>query len=167
MNSDYSDLEKNFSKSHARNLKIVKSSGIQISESAEPDEFIKMLCQMYVEKSVSSLKPYHYAILKKISEFGISTTNSKLYYASGTNGKLIGSALFLRQGRQMVQFMARTDEGFKSRTAFLLVNQLLVELAGNDVYLDFAGSNIPGVAEFNRGWGATHFSYPHYNNRWF
>jgi hypothetical protein len=51
-------------------------------------------------------------------------------------------------------------EGKKSSAMFLLVDEFIKDFSGQNIILDFEGSNIPGIARFYEGFGAKNFNYP-------
>jgi hypothetical protein len=166
LNKSYTTLLENTSRSHRKNIDKANKMGVYVVQNQNPHPFIQMLKEMYQTKGVDEIKPSNFDSLLKLANYGLANTNSVLYDAFAKDNNRIGSALFLRSGKQLIQFMARTPEGMEKRSAFALVNQLLIDQAQSDCYLDFAGSDLTGVAEFNAGWGAQKYFYPVLKGQW-
>ena len=55
---------------------------------------------------------------------------------------------------------ASTSEGKRNQAMYLLVDHVIRSKSGSGLIFDFTGSNIPGVAYFNSGFGAVKSYYP-------
>lgn len=58
------------------------------------------------------------------------------------------------EGRSILLKSANTARGQDAHAMFRLIDDWVAEHAGSGILLDFAGSNTPGVARFNAGFGA-------------
>ncbi len=74
-------------------------------------------------------------------------------------------ALFLKKKNRMYLIQSTTsDEGRKMEANHFLLDHIIKEFAGNDVILDFEGSDIPGIAHFYENFGGTNQSYFFYRH---
>ncbi|MFT3737307.1 MAG: hypothetical protein QM786_00955 [Breznakibacter sp.] len=162
----YEDIKRGFSQSHRKNINKCFNRGVVVYSSSDLTEHLNLMQAMYKKMNVSAVKDRHYQMFRKIADYGIRNTGSRLYYAINGRGAIIGSAFFLRSGKQFIIFTVRSVEGIENRCTFVLVDNFLREECGSGNYLDFAGSDIPGIAEFNAGWGAINYVYLRYSNQW-
>ena len=74
--------------------------------------------------------------------------------------------IFLQLKNKFIIFSGTTSEALKTGAMFLLTNHFIKDHANKNYILDFAGSNIKGIAERNKGFGATEYKYIslHYNS---
>lgn len=162
----YDQLRSGFSQSHRKNINKCYNRGVKVYPSADLDKHLKLMSGMYAQLGINEIKPRNYQAFKEFAGYGMRNTDSKLFFATNEQGETIGSAFFLKSGRQFVLFTARTDEGIEKRCSFALIDKFLKEESGSGCYLDFAGSDISGIADFNAGWGAKNYTYLSYSNRW-
>jgi hypothetical protein len=76
-------------------------------------------------------------------------------------GKLMAAGLFIvTLGRCLFLVCASTPEGKENQSMYLLVDHMIGKNAGSGIVFDFSGSNIPGIAYFNAGFGSYTTQYP-------
>lgn len=167
LSTEHQLLSKYFSESHQKNIRRAKRFDCEMVASKDFKPFISLLQQMYGQKSLDAVKEKHYEALLEIFEYGIQHTSSELKYVYNQENQIIAGAYFLCHQKQYVLFTARNHEGFEKKSTFLLIDDFILRHANSDDYLDFAGSDIKGIAEFNKGWGAKEFKYFQVKNRWF
>lgn len=167
LNSDYQIIQSGYNDSHKKNIRRAERNDCSIQESQDVSIMVDLMQQMYASMQIDSVKGYHYKMLSDIFKLGLQSTESRLYYAFNSCNEPIAGTFFLNYKNQNVIFSARTHEGFEKKATFLLVDHFIRENASKDVYLDFAGSDIKGIAEFNSGWGATKQIYCQLKKRWF
>lgn len=164
--ADYQSLRHQFSESHQKNIRRAQRFDCEIFASADAKPFISLLQQMYNQKSVDAVKEKHYKALSEIFEYGIQYISSELMYVHNKDNQVIAGACFLCHQQQYVLFTARNQEGFEKKSTFLLLDDFIRRHANSAHYLDFAGSDIKGIADFNKGWGAKEYRYFQFKNRW-
>lgn len=164
---DYDSLRKNFSSGHKKNITKSLRHGTVVERSNDYQPMVDLLRKMYEVKNVDGVKEFHYQMLNDIFKYAVENNSASLYFARNVEGDIIGGAFFLRYLRRHVIFSARINEGFSKRVGFLLVDAFLKDYAGSGDILDFAGSDMKGIAEFNEGWGSQKLEYPVCKNIWF
>lgn len=81
------------------------------------------------------------------------------------DGKLVAAVCTITWGgRSILLKSANTPEGQSVNAMFHLYDHWIASHAGTKTSLDFAGSNTPGVARFNAGFGAVESTY--FRFRW-
>ncbi|MFI5193324.1 MAG: hypothetical protein ACHQD7_04685 [Chitinophagales bacterium] len=77
------------------------------------------------------------------------------------SGRLLASAIFFKDGKRLYNIMSVTlPDGREKLANPYLLDQLIREFSGGKTTLDFEGSQIPGIAEFYRKFGAVSEPYP-------
>jgi hypothetical protein len=83
------------------------------------------------------------------------------------SGSLLNTSIFFRDERRIYNIMSVSlPAGREKRAHFFLLDQLIMEFAGQDLMLDLEGSELPGVAEFYRKFGTLNqpYSFLKYNH---
>lgn len=158
LNKPYPELKENYSRSNRKNVNKSSRRNINIEKSLTPDVFIQMTEQMYKERNVIGITQRDYDNLEKLTLSAISKGIGQFYYAS-IDGEICACAYFLRSYNRTVLQTAVNEKGKESRAIFKIVDLFIQENANTNHILDFAGSNIPGVAEWNMGFGAINQHY--------
>ncbi|MGE0089138.1 MAG: hypothetical protein AB7S50_06640 [Bacteroidales bacterium] len=169
----YHNIFSNYSNNHKKNLKIFNKSGFIINNSGSSSDYIFLLQKMYEAKKIFEIKKKDLEGFKKIIDYSLSKGFSQLFFGY-LNNELCAAAFFLKWGNRVIFFSAMNEIGRNASAMFGIIDNYIKENAGQDLILDFAGSNIPGVKYRNLGFGAkneTYFAYK-YNNlpipyKWF
>jgi hypothetical protein len=100
----------------------------------------------------------NYEKLKNIIDYSVSQKQGEIYdaYYSGT---LCASAFFAKSGVVFTIFSGSDSQAQKIGASFLIIAKFIEDHADSDCVLDFAGSNIKGIAEWNKGFGAKESTY--------
>ncbi|SER00755.1 hypothetical protein [Neolewinella agarilytica] len=76
------------------------------------------------------------------------------------SGEMLGALFLAKNGSRIVNLMAAsTKEGYKQNAMAVIIDSIIREYASRDILLDFEGSDIPGVASFFSGFGASRLHY--------
>jgi hypothetical protein len=76
-------------------------------------------------------------------------------------GSLLNSSIFFRDESRIYNIMSVSlSAGREKRAHFFLLDQLIMEFATKDIWLDMEGSEVPGIAEFYRKFGTINQPYP-------
>lgn len=99
--------------------------------------------------------------------YDLFAKHSRCYGAYDSAGRLLSAAIFLGDERRSYYWLVGNDAAAKDAGASpLLIDQFIKDHAGQQRVLDFEGSDIKGVAEFYRRFGATRETYQTiYRNR--
>ena len=81
-------------------------------------------------------------------------------YATYIDKDLCSVIVLVRSfNRWIILLSAKNEKGRKFNCQSYVLDQFIQERAGNNEILDFEGSNIPGIAHFNREFGASEKQY--------
>jgi hypothetical protein len=85
---------------------------------------------------------------------------SKIYSVSSSENNLIASALFVRDThRHIFLFSGLSEEGKQKGAMPFLIDSFIQEHSGNNITLDFEGSNNENLARFYGSFGAEKNAY--------
>jgi hypothetical protein len=77
------------------------------------------------------------------------------------SGNLLNSSIFFRDERRIYNIMSVSlPAGREKRAHFYLLDQLIMEFATENIWLDLEGSDVSGIAEFYRKFGTVNQPYP-------
>lgn len=161
LNQSYEDIKSNYSSSCKKNIRRGCRENVQISISDSSDELIQLKSEMVKFKGLDRISDISNSRLKELISVAIKFKKGVLYKAE-VSDKLCASAFFLFGARGVNIFSATNSLGRSSKASFLLVDNFLHEYCKKDLYLDFCGSDIKSIADFNSGFGAVPLSYTAY-----
>ncbi len=158
-------LMNSFTSDTRQNIRKAVGNGLTYTP-AETDEAIDSYRELYAGR------------LKKTSEseFQSFRTLSKIYYKNGEaivrkvtsgSGKVLAILLLLKDGRRLYNLMNSTfPEGRNKEANYFLLYSVWKEFEQLDLVFDFEGSDISGIQEFYKKFGASRELYPsiHFNN---
>jgi hypothetical protein len=162
LNNNYEALKKNYSTHTKRYLPKAKES-CNVMPHLSAADFLK-LKNSFAQKSFTgkNLKTLGLIINKSLS-----TSRGIIYGAYTRNNQLVAAAFFLKGQKRVIYLNSvSTPDGKASRAMYAIIDRFIADHAGNNIYLDFEGSNIEGIARFFAGFGAKPETYQQisYNN---
>ena len=158
LNSDYNTIHSNYSRSNKNNFKKVRNAGLSIDKNFNKDILISLLKGMYSRKNVDGVDEKDFENLGKIMDYAL-VNNLGEYYTIVYEGIPCSAGFYLKWKNRSIVYHAANELGRKKRSMFLLVDEYIKDHAGQNLSLDFAGSNIPGVADWNTGFGAQNLKF--------
>lgn len=158
LDKPYDELRKNYNRSNRKNVNKANREDISIEKSTDPEVFIEMTKEMYADRKVQGVKDDDYKELYEIAKYSAENNMGEIHYAY-LNNKICASAYFLEWGNRIVLQTAINEEGKESRVIFKVLDSFIKSRAASNKILDFAGSNIEGVAYRNLGFGAENQYY--------
>ncbi len=85
--------------------------------------------------------------------------------ATDSNGKLLATALFLKDEKRIYNLMNTTlPEGRDLEANHFLIDKVIKEFSGQNLLFDMEGSEIPGVKSFYASFGAENQPYFYYHH---
>ncbi len=151
---DYQEIFSGFGKNRKYDLK--NKSEVKISDDIEFNTI-----NQFFEKEYNHLK-----INKKILENLIITASKKNKITQKSIvqfNKIIASVLFLKNNERIIYLISLREKSKKSsREISILINDIIIEQ--KYAMLDFEGSEIKGIANFYRSFGAEKKRYTLYRN---
>jgi hypothetical protein len=158
LSKEYEELRKNYNRSNRKNVNKANREYLRIEKSAKPDVFIQMTREMYKDRKVQGVSENDFKQLYEIARYSTSNGMGELHYAYMSN-QICASAFFLDYGDRIILQTAINDDGKETGAIFKVLDQFIRSRAGTNQILDFAGSNIQGVAYRNLGFGSVNQHY--------
>ncbi|HPE18775.1 MAG TPA: hypothetical protein PLM76_09055 [Tenuifilaceae bacterium] len=164
LEKSYADIFAAMDEGHRKNItKAKKMVDVQVS----PQSW-GLLCDM--KRDLLDDKNVRFTEFNQVSyvrfvEIAVKEHGAKLYVANFEDD-VVAAALFVQVGNRFVIDSATSPQGRKSSAMYAIVNQFIEDYSGSGSILDFAGSSIPSIAAFRKGFGATRSEYINVQWRW-
>jgi hypothetical protein len=155
----YIQLFSNYHRSFRRNVNKAVHSDLIVKPGPGPSVFAAFIQKCLNEKLTNLRKNFH-VIQLKIINATIQNKTGKILGVYNHAGELLAAGLFVEAaGRYTLLVSASTPAGKKQLAMYLLVDYAIREKAESGLIFDFEGSNIPGIAFFNSGFGSKESFY--------
>ena len=159
LNNSYEELYKTYRDNHKRNIKKAFDLGCKVSKEVSIDEIMKLNEEQL--KQVDGTKPEDYPNFKKLYEFLKNRGQAKTYAIVDPKNKVLASAVFFFSNNRAYYIMVGNHpDGKTIGASHALIDAFIKDHAGQNLILDFEGSDIRNLAFFYRGFGATEEIYP-------
>jgi hypothetical protein len=162
VSKSYDDIFKNYSKNHKKNIKKANQCNITILKNNDISSLVSLKKNLLLDKLKSNIKETHFERLHKVLYFFFKSGNCLVYNAYNAQNTLCASAVFLVFFDRAIIFSATNNIGKENRAGYVLIDEFIKDNAGKKMILDFAGSDIKGIADFNNGFGSSKRIYPEY-----
>jgi hypothetical protein len=152
LNGTYEKLYNSFNKNTKRNIKKFDCLDCIVKKKIPIDDII--ILSKKQSKHFSKLIHNDFERIKKISIL-LGNENKSITYGSYKNGHLIASAAFFFSHKRVYYILVGNHPSAKDNGASpALINAFIKDYSGQDLLLDFEGSDIPSIAFFYSGFGA-------------
>jgi len=159
LNNSYEELYKTYRDNHKRNIKKAFDLGCKVSKEVSIDEIMKLNEEQL--KQVDGTKPEDYPNFKKLYEFLKNRGQAKTYAIVDPKNKVLASAVFFfSHNRAYYIMVGNHPDGKTIGASHALIDAFIKDHAGQNLILDFEGSDIRNLAFFYSGFGATEEIYP-------
>jgi hypothetical protein len=153
LGQSYHKLTKQYSTGCLRNVKKSKKNLLQIKP-VTPDEVVAFFIR-HKGGNIEVLKSKHYDVLKKLYAAALEKEQLLCYGAFDAKNELIScAAFFVTSSRIIFSLGTSSAEGRQLRGMHALMDYMIFQFAGHQMIFDFEGSEIAGIAEFYKGFGA-------------
>lgn len=153
LSKPYQELYSNYSKNHQKNIEKALNSGLSLKQEGNPDDFILLLQRMYNDKNLSDVSHTDIENLRQIVHYAVNHDLGVIYFGYADK-RLCAASFFLKWKDRSVIFTAQNNKGREIGAMFSIIDYYIQNNASKKMFLDFAGSTLPGVAKRNRGFGA-------------
>jgi hypothetical protein len=148
--TDIGEIQKNFTENCRRNINRTKKSRLNFVDDISVDEIVTL--KRLGEKV--DRKPEHYDYIRKLFTSLLEAGKIKIYGAK-EGEHLVAAVVFAFSKTRAIYLVSASSEiGKEQRAMFLVLDEFIKMHAGQDIKLDFEGSNIASIARFFRGFGA-------------
>jgi hypothetical protein len=162
LSKEYSDLRKQYSNNHTRNIEKAIKADATFLVGIELKHFQKFYLGN-INREKENFKNKHETIFIKLTDWIVKNKKGEILSVVNAEGKLLAGSLVIKHAKRLINIINTSNaEGKSNGASHFLFDQIIRLNAGNDNWLDFEGSSIPGVARFYEGFGAeqeTFFNY--------
>ena len=159
LNYNYDELYAAYRDNHKRNINKAMQAGCKIKQDI-PIEGIIELNKEFL-KGVSGNKEEDFTNFKKLYEFLKSTKKAETYGVFNKNNQLLASSVFFYSHKRAYYILVGNHpDGKTIGASHVLIDAFIKNNAGEDITLDFEGSDIRSLAFFYGGFGAKKELYP-------
>ena len=158
LNNEYSVLYKNYSKKHKKNLRKTNQGNYKFIKSNDIIEFIKIK-KTDIKFNIVKNKSQYISKLEKIFTYSLENKIGELFFAISSKNKYQAAIFVVKIQKHILKFTARTPEGRKNSLGFFIHDKIIEYYSNQNNYLDFIGSDLEGVARFNKGFGSKKTNY--------
>ncbi len=160
LNKPHPKLVKNFSEPTRRNIKKSHKHELTI-QSIEPTTGVDFY---RTHKGIATIgvNKKDYGRFESLLQ---EVHNHQMLICQGVftrEGELVATAIiYSTQNRLYLINNCTSPKGKELRAMYLLLDHLILQYANQPICIDFEGSDIPGIAQFNKGFGAEKHPYFH------
>lgn len=155
LNQSYSDIYSSYSKNTCRNIERASKLNLKVKIDLSVLDFYEFYYHDEREH-----KPVNKLLVKQLIEKGVEKNLIKIYGIYSAENQLISAVCMLISADRISYLLPiSNEEGKASSAMFLLIDKIIKTEAEKDLLFDFEGSQIEGIARFNKGFGAKNQPY--------
>jgi hypothetical protein len=156
----YSEIRAGYKKRLIENLREADPHHLRYLSSMDYARTISLFKSMYAKK----IPHVHTSDYDRFETLCSELFKCKMIFVRQTTDpadNVLATCIFFRDQRRIYNIMSVSlPEGREKRAHFFLVDRLISEFSKENIYIDFEGSEIPGIAEFYRKFGSSNQPYP-------
>ncbi|MFA6951121.1 MAG: hypothetical protein WCQ70_10595 [Lentimicrobiaceae bacterium] len=149
-----------FSTNIKRNVSRAEQNNIKVSDTVNPADIV----QLFRENRGSSILNLKDKDYQRFLQLVYLSIHKKIGFCFGAftpfNTLCAGMIILISHNKATFLFSATNQQARDSGAMSMLISQFIYSVAGNNLTLDFEGSNDPSLARFYRSFGAAKTSYP-------
>jgi hypothetical protein len=159
LRQELSEIRAMYKSNTSRNIQKATQQNIRIKPLTDISRFLRFTAENLRSKS-PEIKSNHYSSLQKVISYALEHHCGEILGAVDSADQLLASVFFVKTNQTNIYLAASSNQvGIEKSAMFLLIDTFIQENAGQNLILDFEGSNIPGVARFYAGFGAIPETY--------
>ena len=159
LENTYENILANFAQSHIRNIKRAIKQGNIVKKNIPIADVISLAKEQ--TKKFSPITEKDYNNFSKIYEILKKKKMAATYGVYGENKQLTTSCAYVfSHNRAYYILVGNHPDGRTSGASHLMIDHFIKEHAGENLMLDFEGSNISSLAFFYKSFGASLEKYP-------
>jgi len=161
----YEKIRNGYSSDCRRNLKLSGNESLEIIENVKPQEAVSLFLAGPGRK-IESISVSDFHGLMRLMSYCIKNGKGNIR-GIAIDGRLVYSLFTVETGNRITSlFTSTSEDSRRARTGYYFIDRLIRENAGKPVILDFAGSSIKSIADYNLSFGAEKETYYRlYHNR--
>ncbi|MDB5273739.1 MAG: hypothetical protein JWO58_2106 [Chitinophagaceae bacterium] len=163
LNAPYESLRKNFSANSRMNIKRTErpeACSMRLGSVDDPEVVIELFAKNQVKYS-DRFTLLDYDKLKALVDLGQKEKTIEIVGVYDAEDKICAASILLSyKNRKISIFSGSNQLARKEKAMFFLFDRFIQQHAGQNLVLDFAGSNDPGLANFYSGFASANEQYP-------
>lgn len=165
LNAPYNEIASNYSTNLKRNLNKAIKTNLTIRYSTSTEDVISLF-QQNRGKNIKDIKHNHYNVLNTLILNGIEKEKIKIIECYDDR-EIIAAGFFSYANKRIIYHKGGTNnKGKKYGAMHLIVDFLIRTHQNSDWILDFGGSSIPSVKQFNRNFSKDQYTYLQLQKSW-
>ncbi len=150
----YEIIKQSYNRSAHKNLRRAEKNNNVIIENVSPEK-IAELYQTNIGSRVARLNSGHYLTIENLMKTAIKNDCGITIGVTNKKNEIIASAYFMKSKNKIYfSFGSANSEGKSTGAMYLMIDEIIRRYAQHIELLDFEGSDIEGIANFNRNFGA-------------
>jgi len=159
LNSSIDEICTNYNTNTKRNIQKARQNKLSVLNSDDVDRFVAFT-QNNLKAKAPEVKNLHYSAFQEIILYALANNLGEINIATDEQSNWLSATFFLNTNQKCIYLAASSSPvGIEKSGMFLLIDNFIRRNAGNNLILDFEGSNIHGIARFYEGFGATPQTY--------
>lgn len=158
LNKSYEEISKGYRDNHKRNIAKAGQPGCIIAKEIPVEDIIKLHEELL--RNIDGTKPADYINFKKLYDLLTSKGKAKTYGIVQQNKILASAVFFFSHNRAYYIIVGNHPDGKTLGASHALIDAFIKDHAGQNLILDFEGSDIRNLAFFYSGFGAKEEIYP-------
>jgi len=155
----YEEISRGYRENHKRNISKANQLGCRVNNEISVDHVTKLHEELL--KDIDGTRPEDYINFKKLYELLRNRDEAKIYGIMGSENRLLSSAVFFfSHNRAYYIMVGNHPDGKTLGASHALIDAFTKDHAGQNMILDFEGSDIRNLAFFYSGFGAKEEIYP-------
>lgn len=160
LSGGYDDIQKMYSRLAKRKLSKAKQNGLALKKSVSPKTIIELYKNEYYRQHKNA--PDDYTALAKCCETAMDKGMAETYIAESGEGEIVSFYIVLKDENFVYSLMGgSTDKGKDGGAFYFLTDAAIKDHCASGKTFRFEGSDIEGIAFFNRQFGAESITYQH------
>jgi hypothetical protein len=161
LDASYRVLSENYTSACRRNIRIAGTNRTAITSDIKPQEAIALF-RKGPGSRVKGISDSDYSKLDKVMRHSLASGEGRIV-GLRSESVLYYSLFYIVTGRRItLLFTSTSGESRDKKAGYVMIDHLIREFAGTGMVLDFAGSSVPGVAQFISSFGAARIPYYRY-----
>lgn len=156
---EYDALWSSYSENTRRNIKKANKHNLQFAKHADPESLIDLF-RKNRGREIKQWSDRQYKMLSNLIHTCIHKQAGEIASVHNEHNELVAAAFFAKSHNRIIFLFSGLSESGKDAGAMpFLIDQIIKQHAGNNIILDFEGSNDEGLARFYTGFGAKPVNY--------
>lgn len=159
LQAGYEKIRSGYSKSLTRNLQQALENDLVYKECSDYQEAIDVFSSQYGERLPHLLRG-DFESFSNVCQEAQRRNMLRVRKVVSATGRLLSIAVFFHDGKRIYNILPTTlPEGRWFNANHLLLDRVIHEYSGQELVLDFEGSDIPGIRSFYEKFGAVNQPY--------